>query len=303
MRFKGLDLNLLVAFDALIELRSVSRTGERLGLSQPAVSAALARLREYFSDELLVADGKRMHPTPFAETLIPHVRACLNAAETVVATSTAFDPATAIRTFRIISSDYVVAAVLAGVAGRLAGIAPGVRLEFVLPDEIAEERFARGEMDLLIAPATFLVESHPSDLLYEETHVLVGWRDNPLFSGEITPEKMLAAGHVAVSMGPHREITFGDRHMEQIHPDRRIEAMVSSFTLIPWLVVGTHRLALMHKRLAVVMAERFPIAFAPLPFPFPTMPEMMQYHRTRSADDGLRWLIDEIRRGAQDDGD
>jgi LysR family transcriptional regulator, nod-box dependent transcriptional activator len=302
MRFKGLDLNLLVAFDALVELRSVSRTGERLGLSQPAVSAALARLREYFGDELLVVDGKRMHPTPFAETLIPHVRTCLNAADTVVATSATFDPSTAIRTFRIISSDYVLAAVLARVARRLATLAPRVRLEFVLPDEVAEERFVRGELDLLIAPATFLVDSHPSDLLYEESHVLVGWKDNPIFTGEITPEQVFAAGHVAVSMGPHREVTFGDRQMEQINPDRRIEAVVSSFTMIPWLVVGTQRLALMHRRLAVAMAESLPIAFAPLPFPFPSMPEMMQYHRTRSADEGLRWLIEEIRRAAHDSG-
>jgi DNA-binding transcriptional LysR family regulator len=300
MRFKGLDLNLLVAFDALVELRNVSRTGERLGLSQPAVSAALARLREYFGDDLLVADGKRMHPTPFAERLLPQVRACLNAADMVVATSTTFDPSTAIRTFRIVSSDYVVATVLARVARSLATSAPRVRLEFVLPDEVAEERFARGEMDLLIAPSTFIVESHPSELLYEETHVVVGWRENPVFAGEITPEQFFAAGHVSVSLGPHREVTFGDRHLDQIQPDRRIEAVVSSFTLVPWLVVGTHRLALMHKRLAAVMAESVPIASAPVPFPFPTMPEMMQYHRTRSADDGLRWLIEEIRRAARE---
>jgi LysR family nod box-dependent transcriptional activator len=300
MRFKGLDLNLLVAFDALVELRSVSRTGERLGLSQPAVSGALARLREYFNDELLVADGKRMHPTPFAERLIPQVRACLNAADTVVGTSTAFDPSTAIRTFRIVSSDYVVVTVLARVARLVAASAPRVRLELVLPDEVAEERFARGEMDLLIAPSTFIVQSHPSEPLYEETHVIVGWRENPIFAGEITAEQFFAAGHVAVSLGPHREVTFGDRHLDQIQPDRRIEAVVSSFSLVPWLVVGTQRLAVMHKRLAVTMAESMPIAHAPVPFPFPTMQETMQYHRTRSADDGLRWLMQTIRRVARD---
>jgi LysR family nod box-dependent transcriptional activator len=301
MRFKGLDLNLLVAFDALVELRSVSRAGERLGLSQPAVSAALARLREYFADELLVVDGKRMHPTPFAETLLPHVRACLNAADTVVRTSTTFDPATAIRTFRIISSDYVLAAVLLYVARQLEQIAPRVRLEFVLPDEAAEKRFLRGEMDLLIAPSTFLVESHPSELLYEESHVLVGWRENPIFAGAITAEQVLAAGHVSVSLGSHRGVTFGDRHLDEICPDRRVETVVSSFTLIPWVVVGTQRLALMHRRLALAMARNFPISFAPLPFPFPSMREMIQCHRTRSADDGLRWLIGQIHRAAQRD--
>jgi LysR family transcriptional regulator, nod-box dependent transcriptional activator len=294
MRFKGLDLNLLVAFDALLELRNVSRAADRLGLTQPAMSAALSRLREYFADELLIMDGKRLQPTPFAENLIPQVRACLNAAERVVATSPAFSPATAIRTFRVVASDYVVAAVLADVARRLVTVAPGVRLEFVLPDEVAAERLERGEMDLMITPAEFLVESQPSELLYEESHVIAGCRENPIFSTGVTAAAIFAAGHVMVSMGPHRVTSFGDRQMEQIAPDRRIEAVVSSFTALPWLLIGTRRLALMHSRLAVVLAQHLPIAFAPLPFPFPMMREMLQYHRARSADEGLRWLIAEI---------
>ncbi len=77
MRFKGLDLNLLVALDALLETRSVSRAAERLNLSQPAMSAALSRLRGYFRDELLVVQGKQMYPTPYAEVLFPQLRECL----------------------------------------------------------------------------------------------------------------------------------------------------------------------------------------------------------------------------------
>ncbi|HEY8509076.1 MAG TPA: LysR family transcriptional regulator [Steroidobacteraceae bacterium] len=298
MRFKGLDLNLLVALDALLELRNVSRAADRLGLTQPAMSAALARLREYFGDELLTVDGKRMQPTPFAQTLIPHVRACLNAAEMVVATSSTFSPATAIRTFRIVASDYLVTAVLADVARRLASMAPGVRLEFVLPDEIAMKRLERGELDLMISPAEFLVESQPSELLYEEEHVIAGCRENPVFQQPVTTEAIFTCGHVAISMGPNRVTSFGDRQIEQIFPDRRVEAVASSFTVLPWLLVGTPRLALMHKRLAVLLAKSMPIAFAPLPFPFPMMREMVQYHRTRSADEGLRWLISEIRSAA-----
>jgi LysR family nod box-dependent transcriptional activator len=295
MRFKGLDLNLLVAFDTLLELRNVSRAADRLGLTQPAMSAALSRLREYFADELLTLDGKRLQPTPFAENLIPQVRALLNAAESVVATSAGFSPATAVRTFRIVASDYVVATVLASVARRLVTVAPSVRLEFVLPDEIAAKRLERGELDLMITPAEFLVESQPSELLYEESHVIAGCRENPIFRTGVTAAAIFAAGHVAVSMGPHRVTSFGDRQIEQIEPDRRIEAVASSFAVLPWLLVGTERLALMHERLAVLMAQHVPIAFAPLPFPFPMMREMLQYHRARSADEGLRWLISEIR--------
>jgi DNA-binding transcriptional LysR family regulator len=129
--------------------------------------------------------------------------------------------------------------------------------------------------------------------------VIVGWKENPLFGGRITAESIFSAGHVAVSMGSQRRTAFGDRHIDQINPDRHVEMVVSSFTMIPWVVIGTRRLAIMHRRLAVALSDSFAIAYAPLPFPFPSMHEMVQYHRARSADDGLRWLIEEIRRTAQ----
>src|SRR3954466_10757519 len=105
MRFKGLDLNLLAACDALMTTRSVSRSAERLNLSQPAMSAALARLRQFFGDELLVLQGKRMHPTAFADELMPQVRESLQALEAILAQSPNFDPATSQRSFRIVTSD------------------------------------------------------------------------------------------------------------------------------------------------------------------------------------------------------
>ena len=119
MRFKGLDLNLLVAFDVLMATRSVSRAAERLHLSQPAMSAALARLRDYFGDELLVLQGKRMHPTAFADDLMPQVRDCLQRVESMLATSPNFDPATSQRSFTIVTSDYVLASIIVPLVAEL----------------------------------------------------------------------------------------------------------------------------------------------------------------------------------------
>ncbi|MDO6415330.1 LysR family transcriptional regulator [Sphingomonas sp. BIUV-7] len=298
MRYKGLDLNLLLALDVLLEVRNVSRAADRLGLSQSAMSAALARLRYYFDDELLVVEGRRMHPTPYAEQLASHVRECLVATDTLLATSRAFDPATAERTFRIIGSDYVIASVLVGVARRLADIAPGIRLEFILPEETAAGRLDRGELDLMISPPEFLLPSHPMEELYVETHVIAGWRDNPIFQKPLTEKGVFSAGHVAVSLGTHRTTTFGDRQIELLKYDRRIEAVVSSFMMVPWMLVGTDRLAVMHRRLAVMMADHVAITHAALPFAFPDMHEMAQYHRTRVTDIGLQWLISQIREAA-----
>jgi glyoxylase-like metal-dependent hydrolase (beta-lactamase superfamily II) len=127
MRFKGLDLNLLVALDTLVETRSVSRSAERMNLSQPAMSSALGRLRDYFKDDILVSHGKRMHPTAYAESLLPQVREALRGIEALIGTSTQFDPATSPRTFRLIASDYITAALVVPLVARLSEVAPNVR--------------------------------------------------------------------------------------------------------------------------------------------------------------------------------
>lgn len=295
MRYKGLDLNLLHALDILLEVRNVSRAADRLNLSQSALSAALSRLRAYFGDELLLLEGRRMHPTPFAQQLSGPLRHYLSATDALLLTSRVFDPATASRSFKVVASDYVVAAILVRLAERLATIAPDVRMDFVAPDETAMERIQRGDMDIVISPREYLTPSQPMEQLYVERFVVAGWRENALFDAPLTPERLLSVGHVAVAIGSHRETTFADRHMSLLHPERRIEATASSFTMVPWMLRGTNRLSLMHERLARVMTNHLPIAYAPLPFAFPEMHEMVQYHRTKSSDAGLHWLIEQIR--------
>lgn len=296
MRFKGLDLNLLVAFSVLMDTRSVSRAAEQLNLSQPAMSAALGRLRDYFGDDLLVLQGKRMFPTPYAESLVPMVQDTLRRIEALITTSTTFDPATSQRVFRIIASDYITAAVIAPLSRRLAHSAPGIKLEAVLPSDGSADLIAQGAFDLLITPEEFVNPSQPTELLFEERHVLVGWNGNPLFTRTITLEDVLEARHVGVQMGNQRTSAFAESTMDQLGHFRRTDMTASSFTVIPWLVIETNRLALMHERLARVMARMFPLAIAPIPFDFPVMREMMQFNHARSADEGLAWLREELRR-------
>jgi LysR family transcriptional regulator, nod-box dependent transcriptional activator len=305
MRFKGLDLNLLVAFQELMEARSVSRAASKLNLSQPAMSAALGRLREYFDDELLVSQGKRMFPTAYAESLVPLVQDALRRIEALITTSTSFEPATTQRAFRLIASDYITAAVIAPLSRRLAGLAPGIRLEMVLPSDNSSALIAEGKFDLLITPEEFINPEQPAEHLFEERHVVVGWNRNAIFSREVTLDDLLRAGHVGVQMGNQRTNAFADNVMEKLGHVRRLEVTASSFTMVPWLLIETERLALMHERLARRMAGMFPLAIAPIPFPFPMMREMMQFNRARANDEGLIWLREELRRASAlspDDG-
>lgn len=296
MRFKGLDLNLLAAFAVLVEERSVSRAAERLNLSQPAVSAALARLRIYFGDALLVAEGKRMFPTALAEALAPQVAAVLDGVGAIVDTAGTFDPATSARTFRIAASDYIALVVFPRLVQRLEQVAPGVRIVLELPDERTRARLDEGRIDLFVTPQEFASSRHPVALLFTERHVVVGCADNPaLGEGRISEADFLALDHVAVLLGTNVPAAFADRQLEQIGKVRQIGVTVPSFAAVPWMVVGTRRIALMHERLACLMQTRLPIVLAPVPFAFPEMSEVIQHHRARDADPGLRWLRDQLR--------
>ncbi|MBA4014107.1 MAG: LysR family transcriptional regulator [Phenylobacterium sp.] len=131
MNFQTFDLNLLRVFDALIRERSVTRAGERVGLSQPAVSAALARLRAALDDQLFIRRGPEMTPTPRAETLAPFVRDALNNLERGLFGDQRFDPATAQASFTLLGADFFSTLVLPGLAARLRAEAPGIRLRFL----------------------------------------------------------------------------------------------------------------------------------------------------------------------------
>src|SRR5438132_8110556 len=163
MDFRGLDLNLLVAMDALFAERSVSRAGERLYLSQSATSGALARLRETFHDPLLVPSGRTMALTPLAEGLIEPVREFLLQAEFILHASPVFDPAKSARKFRLMMSDYVETVVMTEALPRIQTAAPGIHCELFSND--GSQVLERGEIDLSITPRKYLAAKHPSERL------------------------------------------------------------------------------------------------------------------------------------------
>lgn len=295
MRFKGLDLNLIVVLDTLLETRSTSRTAERLNLSQPAASAALGRLRAFFGDEILVVHGKRMLPTSYAESLRPHVTECLRSAGTLIATTATFDPATSQRRFYITASDYVIAAVLTPLIHRLARVAPGVTLEFALPDALSPSDLEEGRLDLLITPEDFVSTTHPNEFLFDDDHVVVGCAANPLLAAPLSADAFFAAAHVGVSIARTRQRSYADERIEAMGRRCRVELIVPSFNLVPWQLIDSQRIAVMHERLARLMAGILPIAVQPMPVSIPRIREVAQFHHARADDDGLRWLRHEIR--------
>lgn len=295
MRFNGLDLNLLLAFQLLMEERSVTRAARRANVSQPAMSAALGRLRDYFQDDILVAHGKQMYPTPHAESLVGPVRQCLADLDALLVSTARFDPGSTQRSFRIVASDYITASVIGPLSQRLAETAPGIRLEIMLPSEEAAQLVLEGKADLIVTPEDFIAPGQPAELLCEEAQLVIGWDGNPAFAEGLDASAFTRLGHVAVHVGSTRVPSFADRQIERMGLQRRVEITCGCFTMVPWLICGTTRIAIMHERLARQMAAQFPLTLADLPFRFPVMREMMQYHQARDADEGLSWLRAQLR--------
>lgn len=289
MRFNRLDLNLLVALDAILVEGSVSRAAERTNLSQSAMSGALARLRDYFADELFVQVGRKLVRTPLAESLAEPVRDILMRVDATVAAVPIFDPAIADRRFSIIASDYMLAVLMDRVLARAYREAPGIAFQFFAPDR-AVEMVERGEVDLLMIPRQFALPDHPSELALEDSYTCVAWAQNPELGETLSLDQYLAMGHVASILGPSRMPTFEGWFLKEFGVSRKVEVVTYNLSSPPQLVIGTNRIATVHTRLARLHARHLPIRLLPPPVEFPKLLMVMQWHRYKSHDPGLGWL-------------
>ena len=195
------DLNLLVALDALLRECNVTQAGNRLNLSQPAMSGALARLRGHFQDELLVSVGRRMVRTPLGDALVEPVRDILLQVRGTLESRSGFDPATSTRHLKIAASDYVIAILMADALRRVRCEAPHITFDLRPLGPRADEALDNAELDFLIAPASAEFEAHASEVLFEDTFTCVAWSGNSAVGDTLSPEDYLNLGHVVVNVG------------------------------------------------------------------------------------------------------
>ena len=294
MRFGRLDLNLLVALDALLDEKSVSMAADRLCLSQSATSSALGRLRDYFGDDLLVVKGRAMVLTPRAEELIDPVRAVLEQIRSTVAVAPPFDPATCDRQIRMMASDYSTQALLAEAFALFEKEAPAMRFEVQPMGDNPIESIERGHIDLLLTIDIAIAADHPSQILFEDDYVVVGWAENPALRGPISREAYFALGHVTARFGRARVPAFDDWFVRRQKQQRRIEVVAPSFLSLPGLVVGTRRIATMHRRMAEMVVRNMPLVAREVPFDIPPIREAVQWNIANTNDKALRWVVDRL---------
>jgi LysR family nod box-dependent transcriptional activator len=289
MDFHNFDPGLLVALDALLTERSVTRAGQRLHLSQPATSIILARLRQCFGNELLIPAGRKMVLTPLAESLVQPVRGCLMQIQHTVASKTEFNPATSNRKFSLAVSDYVTAILMPQVMQEAAQQAPGIKFELVRLDEDIDQKLEKGDIDFLIRPSVHTLSMHPHEPLFEDTHTCVVWNRNSLVGKSISRRQFLELGQIIVHFG-HAPAIFEDWFSVHYGEIRKIEVVIQDFEVACRLVVGTHRIATVMTRLARLCEKHLPIRLIRPPFAIPKVRHCLQWHRYQDQDPGHVWL-------------
>jgi DNA-binding transcriptional LysR family regulator len=290
MNIASLNLNLLPVLDALLTERSVSRAGERLGLSQPAVSNALAQLRALLKDPLLVRRAGQMEPTDRALALAGPLRAALLALEQGLDPPGAFDPTSAERDFTIATNDFVAFAMLPRLLARLQHEAPRVRLQVrawqehdVTPD------LGRGDADLMLGFNRGLPPGHQAAPLFPDRFVFVARKGHPKVTGKITLAAYTKLAHVVVSQERNARGVVDDV-LAQRGLTRNVALRVSHFLLVPPILAATDYVAALSEIVARPVAAALRLQVLPMPVAVQTATVHMIWHERTAASPAHAWL-------------
>ncbi|PDT80381.1 LysR family transcriptional regulator [Sinorhizobium sp. BJ1] len=291
MRFKGLDLNLLVALDALMAERKLTAAARSINLSQPAMSAAITRLRTYFRDELFTMNGRELVPTPRAEALAPAVRDALLHIHLSIISSQPFNPAQSDRRFTIILSDFMTLMFFERIVVRVAREAPAVSFELLPFSEEPDDLLRRGDVDFLILPEMFMSNTHPRTKLFDERFVCVSCPTNQQLPPQLSIDNYISMGHVAAQFGRTQRPSVEEWLLREHGLRRRVEVAVPGFTMIPPFLSGTDRIATLPLRLAMHFAKMMPLRITELPQPiFPAFTEAVQWPALHNSDPASLWM-------------
>jgi LysR family transcriptional regulator, nod-box dependent transcriptional activator len=291
MNLAGVDLNLLVALDALLAERSVTRAAERLGLSQSGMSNTLARLRKLTGDPLLVREGLTMVATPRAESLRQPVQEALSLIQFALDNRSGFEPASDRATFTVSCSDYSTLMLIGPLVRRLAAAAPGLTIQVLprAPDPVALLR--DGEADLVIEPAEIMPDAAlPSIRLFADRWLCCVWEGNAQVGDRMTMETYLRLGHVVYSAVPGHPVALPDTYLARAQVPRRTEFTVESFLLAPFLLQGTDLVTLVPERASGHLRRTAAVRFLEPPLPLPPITETLWWHPRHTLDPAHAWL-------------
>ena len=289
MNFKETDLNLFIAFDVIYTEKNLTKAGQVLGITQPAVSNALSRLRELFGDDLFIRTSKGMIPTPVANQIIKDVRSALSLIQNTISETEKFDPSIAEMTFKISIGDSSEYRLLPLLIKELAEIAPKIKVEtYLTPRKDAPRELASGTIDFSIDPPVHSDPHLRHEKIYEEDYVMIVRKDHPILSlKEITIEDYLKLSHIHIS---NRKTGLGhvDMALYRLGLSRDISLRAQHFLVAPYIVEQSD--------LAITTTKGFAVdrdlAWRELPFEIEPLILHLYWHEAKDSDPSTKWMKD-----------
>ncbi|MFD5727073.1 LysR family transcriptional regulator [Streptomyces sp. NBC_00523] len=295
----GLDLNLLVALDVLLDECSVSGAAARLHLSEPAMSRTLGRIRKALGDPVLVRAGRTMVPTPHALAIHGEVRAVVERARGVFLSGGKVDLRALSRTFTVLAQDTLAAVSGPALFARIDREAPGVRLRFLMESHVDGPFLREGAADLEVGVLDTRSPEVRREHLYNDRMMGVVRPGHPLLDGEITPARFAAADHVTVS---RRGRTAGpvDTALAELGLSRRVVASVGTLPSSLFILLSSDLVGLTSLR-ARPLTEPLGLRTFEIPFALPPLPFGMAWHPRHDADPAHAWLRECFRQLAREE--
>ncbi|HET6394915.1 MAG TPA: LysR family transcriptional regulator [Blastococcus sp.] len=289
MKLTNVDLNLLVALRALLQERNVTRAAQIIGVSQPAMSNALARLRRQFGDDLLVREGRGLTLTPVARELRYAVEPALAMVERALRIQASFDPASTTQTFRIAASDYGMS-LLSEPLRAMEQVAPGVVVELIQVDRafVRDSEAVMRKIDLMVAPRAFL-RGYPNVPLSNERWVAVAAADATDTTDALAEDDLRGRSLVGI----FHDLGSG-AHIERLLTVRGINPAgtvnVEAFSMVPSLVEGTNRIGFLPVSMALRLQPGYAIRLLEIPFQLDPLVECLYWHPSAERDPAHMWL-------------
>ncbi|MEO8020166.1 MAG: LysR family transcriptional regulator [Pseudomonadota bacterium] len=285
------DLNLLVIFDALLRARSVSAAARKLGMSQPAASLGLQRLRKIFGDPLFIRTARGIHPTPHAEILGPKLEAILDRIRTDVLQQPTFDPATVDRAVTLNMQDIGEAVFLPRLLERLSKVAPGVQLRAVnLPVGDLERALRSGEVDLVLGHFPELEStSLYQQRLFAHSFVCLVRADHPQIGAELSRKQFLDSEHAVVSL-PGRKNDSLDIDLAAQDLTRRVSVRIEHFLAVPTILGTSDLICTVPYAIGSILAKLGDLRLVRLPVKAKPRVVRQHWHSRFHHDAANRWL-------------
>ncbi|MGP3933616.1 LysR family transcriptional regulator [Nonomuraea sp. KM88] len=294
---RRVDLNLLVVFSALMSERNATRTGQRIGMSQAAVSGALSRLRTVFHDPLFVRAPGGLAPTPRAVELADQIRPALAALADVICDADGFDPTARPRTFAIGMSDDIETFLVPALVTKFAAECPQVRILVRQTNRYVVGRMLdNGDIDLAVTAAPILSASHRQEPVLRSGYVCVYDPERLSVRTPLSLDDFLSHPHLLVSYDGHRGIV--DDILEARGLSRTVVTSITHFAGVISLLKASSAMATIPVHAARVFAATSGLALSPVPIEMPEFTVSLAWHATRAKDPALTWLRHRVREAA-----